>query len=146
MGSRLNSSFRLVAADEIWQASDRCRQYQTLACYLTRRPLYASNRKLAGRSAPDNLNGSFRKQRTGPDDPLQSSEQTAWTTEMQRLLPVMPVSRSSGFSQIAVIPSALAAYPQQLVYGEKRTLGCGSAKQALNIRYHGRIQPVDATH
>jgi len=31
--------FRLVAATEIWQAGDRCRRYQTLICYLTRRPL-----------------------------------------------------------------------------------------------------------
>ena len=41
---------------------------------------------------------------------------------VQRLLPVMPTSRSSGFSQIAVIPSAIAANLQRLVAGDERTL------------------------
>ena len=36
------------AAAEIWQACDRCRQYKTLTCYLARRALCASSRKLAG--------------------------------------------------------------------------------------------------
>ena len=38
---------RLAAATKIWQACDRCRRYQTLICYLTRRPLCTSKRKLA---------------------------------------------------------------------------------------------------
>lgn len=40
--------FRLVVTAELWQACDRCRQYQTLTRYPARRLLYASNRKLAG--------------------------------------------------------------------------------------------------
>lgn len=35
------------AAAENWQACDRCPRYQTLTCYLAKRPLCASNRKLA---------------------------------------------------------------------------------------------------
>lgn len=64
--------FRLVAAAELWQACDRRFRYQTLSRCLTGGPLYASNRELAGRSVPDNLNGSFRKLRTGGDDPERS--------------------------------------------------------------------------
>ncbi len=56
---------------------------------------------------------------------------------MQRLLPVTPASRSFCFSLIAVIPRALAAYPQRLVPGEERTLECVPVKLTLNVRYHG---------
>ncbi len=66
----VNSS--LVAAAELWQACDCCLRYQMLSRCLTGRPLYASNRELAGCSVPDNLNGSFRKLRTGGDDPERS--------------------------------------------------------------------------
>lgn len=62
---------RLVAAAEIWQACDRCRRYQTLTCFLARRPLCASNRKLAGSQCARHLNGSSRKLRTGAADPEQ---------------------------------------------------------------------------
>ena len=48
----LEGRFRLGAAAELRQACDRCGRYQTLTRDLAKRPLYASNRKLAGFSAP----------------------------------------------------------------------------------------------
>lgn len=75
----------------------------------------------------------------------EESELKALKSALQRYLPVLSAIRSSGFSQIAVTPSDLAAYPRRLIYGEKRSLGCGSFKQTLNVHYHaicsGAIEP-----
>ena len=43
---------------------------------------------------------------------------------LQRLLPLISESRSTGFRQIAVIPNTTVGDPHRLLSGEKRTSPC----------------------
>ena len=81
----VTNCFRLVAAVEIWQAYDRCRRYQLLTCYLPDVPCASQTGNWLDRSAPDNLNGSFRKLRTGAADPMQSYDDRRAMTAIQPL-------------------------------------------------------------